>query len=84
MLVFYSQVSYLFLNLTALEDVQLEAKPLVLLLGQYSVGKTTFIQHLIGREFPGMYVAYSYVSSTYNLYLLGVLALNRLQTSLLR
>mmetsp|Transcript_5731 Transcript_5731/g.6610 ORF Transcript_5731/g.6610 Transcript_5731/m.6610 type:complete len:163 (-) Transcript_5731:1516-2004(-) len=38
----------------ALEDVNLEAKPLVLLLGQYSVGKTTFIQHLIGREFPGM------------------------------
>jgi GTPase SAR1 family protein len=25
----------------------------VLLLGQYSTGKTSFIQYLVGREFPG-------------------------------
>ena len=30
-----------------------EAKPMVLLLGQYSVGKTTFIEYLLGRSFPG-------------------------------
>jgi len=30
-----------------------EAKPMVLLLGQYSVGKTSFIQYLLGRDFPG-------------------------------
>jgi len=29
------------------------AKPLVLLLGQYSVGKTSFIRYLLGRDFPG-------------------------------
>ena len=29
------------------------AKPMVLLIGQYSTGKTTFIRHLIGREYPG-------------------------------
>ncbi len=31
-----------------------EAKPLVLLLGQYSVGKTSFIRYLLGRDFPGI------------------------------
>lgn len=31
-----------------------DAKPIVLLLGQYSVGKTSFIQSLLGRDFPGM------------------------------
>jgi EH domain-containing protein 1 len=34
-----------------LTDTDIEAKPFVLLLGQYSVGKTTFINHLLGR--PG-------------------------------
>ena len=31
-----------------------EAKPMVLLLGQYSVGKTSFIKYLLGRDFPGI------------------------------
>jgi len=30
-----------------------EAKPMVMLMGQYSVGKTTFIKFLLEREFPG-------------------------------
>lgn len=29
------------------------AKPMVLLVGQYSVGKTSFIRYLLGRDFPG-------------------------------
>eukprot|EP00873_Tetraselmis_striata_P019974 jgi/Tetstr1/440238/TSEL_028589.t1 len=33
-----------------------EAKPSVLLLGQYSTGKTTFIKHLLGQEYPGMHI----------------------------
>jgi len=33
-----------------------EAKPMVLLLGQYSTGKTTFIKHLLGREYPGTHI----------------------------
>ena len=37
-----------------LEDVDFDAKPMVLLLGQYSVGKTTFIKHLVRRDFAGM------------------------------
>lgn len=31
-----------------------EAKPMVLLLGQYSVGKTSFIRFLLGRDYPGI------------------------------
>eukprot|EP01086_Lenisia_limosa_P005141 TRINITY_DN2133_c0_g1_i3.p1 TRINITY_DN2133_c0_g1~~TRINITY_DN2133_c0_g1_i3.p1 ORF type:complete len:589 (-),score=115.85 TRINITY_DN2133_c0_g1_i3:45-1685(-) len=31
-----------------------EAKPQVLLLGQYSVGKTSFIKYLLERDFPGI------------------------------
>ena len=36
-----------------LTDADFDGKPQVLLLGQYSTGKTTFIRHLIGREYPG-------------------------------
>ena len=32
------------------------AKPQVLLVGQYSVGKTSFIRYLLGRDFPGQRV----------------------------
>ncbi|KAK3280599.1 hypothetical protein CYMTET_11567 [Cymbomonas tetramitiformis] len=35
-------------------DADFEAKPMVLLLGQYSVGKTSFIRHMIGKDFPGL------------------------------
>lgn len=31
-----------------------DAPPMVLLLGQYSVGKTSFIRYLLGRDFPGI------------------------------
>jgi len=32
------------------------AAPIVLLIGQYSVGKTTFLRHLVGRDFPSMHI----------------------------
>mmetsp|Transcript_33106 Transcript_33106/g.33711 ORF Transcript_33106/g.33711 Transcript_33106/m.33711 type:complete len:528 (+) Transcript_33106:87-1670(+) len=34
-------------------DAEFDAKPQVMLCGQYSVGKTTFIRYLLGRDFPG-------------------------------
>lgn len=37
-----------------LNDADFEAKPLILLVGQYSTGKTTFIKYLLERDFPGM------------------------------
>mmetsp|Transcript_20976 Transcript_20976/g.30224 ORF Transcript_20976/g.30224 Transcript_20976/m.30224 type:complete len:177 (+) Transcript_20976:87-617(+) len=36
-----------------LTDVEFDAKPQVLLVGQYSVGKTSFIRYLLSRDFPG-------------------------------
>lgn len=33
-----------------------DAKPSVLLLGQYSTGKTTFIKTLLGRDYPGCHI----------------------------
>jgi len=36
-----------------LSDVEFDSKPQVMLIGQYSVGKTTFIRYLLGRDFPG-------------------------------
>ncbi|KYB27434.1 EH domain-containing protein 1 [Tribolium castaneum] len=37
-----------------LNDPDFESKPLILLVGQYSTGKTTFIKYLLERDFPGM------------------------------
>jgi hypothetical protein len=41
-----TDIKYFFFHLSA-------AKPQVLLVGQYSVGKTSFIRYLLGRDFPG-------------------------------
>ncbi|XP_065144376.2 EH domain-containing protein 4 [Paramisgurnus dabryanus] len=38
----------------ALEDADFQSKPMVLLVGQYSTGKTTFIRYLLEQDFPGM------------------------------
>nr|XP_057946595.1 EH domain-containing protein 4-like [Doryrhamphus excisus] len=38
----------------ALEAADFQSKPMVLLVGQYSTGKTTFIRYLLEQEFPGM------------------------------
>ena len=37
---------------SSLTDAWFDAKPFVLLAGQYSVGKTTFIRYLLERDFP--------------------------------
>ncbi|KAG8199414.1 hypothetical protein JTE90_000282 [Oedothorax gibbosus] len=37
-----------------LNDADFEAKPMILLVGQYSTGKTTFIKYLLEKEFPGI------------------------------
>ncbi|XP_028155581.1 EH domain-containing protein 1-like [Diabrotica virgifera virgifera] len=38
----------------SLNDADFDAKPMILLVGQYSTGKTTFIKYLLERDFPGM------------------------------
>merc|ERR1719315_306714 len=37
-----------------LEDPDFDGKPLVMLIGQYSTGKTTFIRYLLEQDYPGM------------------------------
>ena len=37
-----------------IKESEFDAAPMVLLIGQYSTGKTTFLNHLLGEEFPGM------------------------------
>ncbi|EER02619.1 EH-domain-containing protein, putative, partial [Perkinsus marinus ATCC 50983] len=37
-----------------LTPADFNAKPMVMLIGQYSTGKTTFIRHLLERDYPGM------------------------------
>uniref|UniRef100_A0A915KY32 Dynamin-type G domain-containing protein n=1 Tax=Romanomermis culicivorax TaxID=13658 RepID=A0A915KY32_ROMCU len=37
-----------------LDDPDFDAKPMILLVGQYSTGKTTFIRYLLEQDFPGM------------------------------
>lgn len=36
-----------------MKDVEFDSKPQVLLIGQYSVGKTSFLRYMLGRDFPG-------------------------------
>ena len=36
-----------------LGDADFDNKPMVMLIGQYSTGKTTFIKYLLEKEFPG-------------------------------
>lgn len=37
-----------------LDEPDFDAKPMILLVGQYSTGKTTFIKYLLERDFPGI------------------------------
>ena len=37
-------------------DDEFDAAPMLLLVGPYSVGKTSFIRYILGREFPGQRV----------------------------
>eukprot|EP00727_Mastigamoeba_balamuthi_P013304 m51a1_g8597 putative eh domain-containing protein 1 (694) ;mRNA; f:141732-144484 len=39
-----------------LSDSDFEAKPMVLFLGQYSTGKTSFISFLLGRDYPSAHI----------------------------
>ncbi|XP_057529541.1 EH domain-containing protein 1-like isoform X2 [Amaranthus tricolor] len=39
-----------------LTNSDFDAKPMVMLLGQYSTGKTTFIKHLLKSDYPGAHV----------------------------
>jgi len=48
--------AYMFHNFHSppLDDADFDSKPMILLIGQYSTGKTTFIRYLLEEDFPGM------------------------------
>ena len=48
--------SYHELREPVLSDAWFDSRPMVLLLGQYSVGKTSFIRYLLGRDFPNQHI----------------------------
>ncbi|CAI9787809.1 unnamed protein product [Fraxinus pennsylvanica] len=52
------EVTYQFNDFVSplLGNSDFDAKPMVMLLGQYSTGKTTFIKHLLGSSYPGAHI----------------------------
>ncbi|XP_017430419.1 EH domain-containing protein 1-like isoform X1 [Vigna angularis] len=52
------EVTYRFNDIVSplLTDSDFDAKPMVMLLGQYSTGKTTFIKHLLKSGYPGAHI----------------------------
>ncbi|KAG0621415.1 hypothetical protein M758_3G018000 [Ceratodon purpureus] len=52
------EVAYRFNDFVSptLTDSDFDAKPQVMLLGQYSTGKTTFIKHLLRSSYPGAHI----------------------------
>ncbi|KAL8161970.1 hypothetical protein V2J09_013459 [Rumex salicifolius] len=52
------ETTYLFNDFVSppLTNSDFDAKPMVMLLGQYSTGKTTFIKHLLNCEYPGAHI----------------------------
>ncbi|KAK7387717.1 hypothetical protein VNO78_22507 [Psophocarpus tetragonolobus] len=52
------EVTYRFNDFVSplLTNSDFDAKPMVMLLGQYSTGKTTFIKHMLRCEYPGAHI----------------------------
>ncbi|KAG6556126.1 hypothetical protein Mapa_002067 [Marchantia paleacea] len=52
------EVTYRFNDFVSptLTESDFDCKPMVMLLGQYSTGKTTFIKHLLRGEYPGAHI----------------------------
>ncbi|OLP77088.1 EH domain-containing protein 1 [Symbiodinium microadriaticum] len=48
-----------------LTDADFASAPMVLLMGQYSTGKTTFIRHLLQRDYPGMRIGLSHFGNAF-------------------
>jgi len=50
-----------------LEAPDFDGKPLVMLIGQYSTGKTTFIRYLLENDFPGMRIGPEPTTDSFNI-----------------
>ncbi|QQP39652.1 Uncharacterized protein FKW44_020602 [Caligus rogercresseyi] len=54
-----------------LNDCDFDAKPMVLLIGQYSTGKTSFIRYLLERDYPGLRIGPEPTTDTFNVVMYG-------------
>jgi len=54
-----------------LKSSDFDSKPMVLLLGQYSVGKTSFIRYIIGKDFPGARIGPEPTTDRFNAVMYG-------------
>lgn len=61
----------------SLQDADFDAKPMILLVGQYSTGKTTFIKYLLERDFPGMRIGPEPTTDRYFKSLFSIIVLIR-------
>ena len=68
---FEEQCQFHSFNTPALEDADFDAKPIVMLVGQYSTGKTTFIRYLLEEDFPGMRIGPEPTTDKWNVVMRG-------------
>lgn len=71
LLPYENQVEFHQLHSPILEESAFVAKPMVLLVGQYSTGKTSFINYLLGEEFPGMRIGPEPTTECFNVVMHG-------------
>ena len=55
----------------ALTDPDFDAKPMILLVGQYSTGKTSFIKYLLEQDYPGMRIGPEPTTDAFNVVMYG-------------
>ncbi len=54
-----------------LNDPDFDAKPMILLVGQYSTGKTSFIRYLLERDYPGLRIGPEPTTDCFNAVMYG-------------
>ena len=55
----------------ALDDPDFDARPMVMLVGQYSTGKTKFIRYLLEQDFPGIRIGPEPTTDRFVTYITG-------------
>ena len=54
-----------------LNEPDFDAKPMILLVGQYSTGKTSFIRYLLERDYPGLRIGPEPTTDCFNAVMYG-------------
>ncbi|CAB4059419.1 EH domain-containing protein 1,EH domain-containing protein 3,EH domain-containing protein 2,EH domain-containing protein 4 [Lepeophtheirus salmonis] len=56
---------------SGLEESDFNSKPIVLLIGQYSTGKTSLVRYLLGEDFPGIRIGPEPTTEKFNIIMKG-------------